>query len=90
MSAPKNILIAGSSGMVGNELVQICMESKEINKIYLLSRNPTQHKNQKVQEIVINNFLDYNILILFLHQYRSQFQHYPLFYKLLLSRQIVF
>jgi hypothetical protein len=28
----------------------------------LLSRNPTQHKNQKVQEIVINNFLDYNIL----------------------------
>jgi len=62
MSVPKNILIAGSSGMVGNELVQICMESKEINKIYLLSRNPTQHKNQKVQEIVINNFLDYNIL----------------------------
>ena len=60
MSVPKNILIAGSSGMVGNELLKICLESKEINKIYLLSRNPSTHKNPKVQEIIINDFLNYN------------------------------
>jgi nucleoside-diphosphate-sugar epimerase len=62
MSAPKNILIAGSSGMVGNELLKICLESKEINKIYLLSRNLSIHKNPKVPEIIINDFLNYNVL----------------------------
>lgn len=62
MSAPKNILIAGSSGMVGSELLQICLESKEIKKIYLLSRKSSQNKNPKVQEIVINDFLNYSAL----------------------------
>ena len=62
MSALKNIVIAGSSGMVGNELLQICLESKEINKIYLLSRKSSQNKNPKVQEIIINDFLNYSAL----------------------------
>ena len=62
MSAPKNILIAGSSGMVGNELLKICMELKEINKIYLLSRKPSPYKNPKVQEIIISDFLNYSVL----------------------------
>lgn len=62
MSVPKNILIAGSSGMVGNELLNICLDSKVINKIYLLSRKPSQNKNSKVQEIVINDFSNYSAL----------------------------
>lgn len=63
MSAPKNILIAGSSGMVGNELLQICLESKEINKIYLLSRKPSQHHHSKIHQIIIDDFLNYSSLV---------------------------
>lgn len=62
MSHPQNILIAGSSGMIGNHLLQICLGSKEINKIYLLSRKSTYPANSKIQEIIITDFLNYSTL----------------------------
>lgn len=62
MSFQKNIIIAGSSGMVGNELFQICLHSNEINTIYLLSRKPSQIKHSKIQEIIVDDFLNYDCI----------------------------
>ena len=62
MSFKKNIIIAGSSGMIGNELFQICLHSNEVNTIYLLSRKSSQIKHSKVQEIIVDNFLNYDCI----------------------------
>lgn len=62
MPVPKNILIAGASGMVGNELFQICLYSNDVNKIYLLSRKAQQYKHAKVHEIIVDDFLNHDFL----------------------------
>ena len=62
MPPKKNIIIAGSSGMVGKELLQICLHSNEVNTIYLLSRKPSQIKDSKVHEIIVDDFLNYHFI----------------------------
>ena len=64
----KQILIAGASGMVGNHLLEICINSNEIEKIFILSRKPIQNKHQKIQEILIDDFMNYDEVI-------SNFKH---------------
>ena len=64
----KQILIAGASGMVGNHLLEICINSNEIEKIFILSRKPIKNKHQKIQEIMIDNFINYDEVI-------SNFKH---------------
>jgi len=53
----KNILIAGASGMVGSHLLGICIQSSEIETIFILSLNPTVNQHEKVKEIIVNDFL---------------------------------
>jgi nucleoside-diphosphate-sugar epimerase len=53
----KNILIAGASGMVGSHLLDICIQSSEIETIFSLSLNPTVNQHEKVKEIIVNDFL---------------------------------
>ena len=60
MLTPKNILIAGSSGMVGKHLLQICLDSNEVRQIILLSRKSTTYKHSKIQEIIVDDFLNYD------------------------------
>ena len=60
---PKHILIAGASGMVGSHLLDICIQSEEIEKVFILSRNPSAHLHQKVKEIIVNDFLNYDKII---------------------------
>jgi len=50
--------------MIGNELLQICLQSNEVNKIYLLSRKPSSHKYSRVKEIIVDDFLNYHSLAL--------------------------
>ena len=64
----KQILIAGASGMVCNHLLEICINSNEIEKIFILSRKPIQNKHQKIQEILIDDFMNYDEVI-------SNFKH---------------
>jgi nucleoside-diphosphate-sugar epimerase len=59
----KNILLAGASGMVGSHLLDICIQSPEIETIFMLSRNPTVNQHEKVREIVVNDFLNYDRII---------------------------
>jgi nucleoside-diphosphate-sugar epimerase len=60
---PKHILIAGASGMVGAHLLDICVQSKEIETIFILSRKPSTDHHKKLKEIIVNDFLNYDKII---------------------------
>ena len=60
---PKRILIAGASGMVGAHLLDICVQSKEIETIFILSRKTSINLHKKVKEIIVNDFLNYDNII---------------------------
>lgn len=48
----KKALIAGASGLVGNELLPILLEGKEYEKVYTLVRRPIDVKHPKLEEVV--------------------------------------
>jgi nucleoside-diphosphate-sugar epimerase len=55
----KNIVIAGSSGMIGNLVLQLSIDNKEINKITIINRKPSNIKNAKVMEVIHQDFLNF-------------------------------
>lgn len=55
------VIIAGASGMVGNIILQACIEDNEINEIVSLVRKPTSEKSSKLKEVEIENFANYSI-----------------------------
>ncbi len=59
----RNILIAGSTGMVGSHLLEICQQSEDVDTIYILSRKPSNIQHKKIREIIVNDFLNYDNII---------------------------
>ena len=59
----RNILIAGSSGMVGSHLLEICQQSEDVDTIYILSRKPSNILHKKIREKIVNDFLNYDNII---------------------------
>jgi nucleoside-diphosphate-sugar epimerase len=55
----KNILIAGSSGMVGSLILQLAIESNEVGSIVLINRKPTAIKHHKIKEYIHSDFLHF-------------------------------
>jgi nucleoside-diphosphate-sugar epimerase len=56
----KNIIITGSSGMVGALVLQKCLNSNDVNKVTSIVRKSSGIKHPKLNEIVHANFLDYS------------------------------
>ena len=56
----KKVVITGSTGMVGGILLRLCLQSDEILEIVSLVRKPTNIKHEKYNEIVVNDFLNYD------------------------------
>ena len=54
------IIITGSTGTVGSELVRQAAADNDIEEIILLARNPSEIKHHKIREIIHKNFLDYS------------------------------
>ena len=52
-----DVLITGSSGMVGKSVLYECIKDDRINKIYLINRSESGIKNPKISELVIKDFL---------------------------------
>ena len=59
----RNILIAGSTGMVGSHLLEICQQSEDVDTIYILSRKPSNIQHKKIREIIVNDFMNYDKVI---------------------------
>ncbi|MEO1513444.1 MAG: hypothetical protein AAFV95_00480 [Bacteroidota bacterium] len=54
-------IIAGSTGMIGNLVLQNCIDSDDIAEVITLVRKPTGSKlHEKVTEVVPSNFGDYS------------------------------
>jgi uncharacterized protein YbjT (DUF2867 family) len=54
----KKILIAGSSGMIGNLVLQTCLENGDIGHITLINRKPSGLTDSRVTEVIHQDFLD--------------------------------
>ena len=52
----KNVLITGSTGMVGKSVLLECLESDKINKITIINRSPAGFEHAKIKEILLRDF----------------------------------
>ena len=52
-----DVLITGSTGMVGKSVLQECINDKRVKKIYLINRIPVNLKSPKVSEFILKDFL---------------------------------
>lgn len=55
----KNILIAGSSGMIGSLVLKSCLQNAAVAKITLLNRKPSGIADPRVTEILHQDFLNF-------------------------------
>src|SRR6476620_8475327 len=54
------IIITGSTGTVGAELVRQAIADNDIEQVILLARNPSDTKHPKIREIIHKDFLNYS------------------------------
>ncbi|MEL7195789.1 MAG: NAD(P)H-binding protein, partial [Bacteroidota bacterium] len=54
-----NVIIAGSTGMVGKLILESCVASEKIETVTTLVRKPSQTGN-KIKEVVVKDFGDYS------------------------------
>ena len=52
-----DVLITGSTGMVGKSVLYECIKDDRINKIYLINRSSNGIKSLKISELIIKDFL---------------------------------
>ena len=52
-----DVLITGSTGMVGKSVLYECINDDRIGKIYLINRVPVNLKSSKVSEFILDDFL---------------------------------
>ncbi len=52
-----DVLITGSTGMVGQSVLQECINDKRVKNIYLVNRMPVNLKSSKISEFIIKDFL---------------------------------
>ena len=56
----KKVVITGATGMVGSNLLQLCLQSNEVSEVIALVRKTTSIVNSKYKEIITNDFLNYD------------------------------
>ena len=52
----KNVLITGTTGMVGKSVLLECLESDRIEKITIVNRSSAGIEHRKIQEILLGDF----------------------------------
>ncbi len=54
----KHVLITGATGMIGGLVLDLCLQHDEINRMTSLVRRKSGLKHEKLDEVIVNNFLD--------------------------------
>jgi nucleoside-diphosphate-sugar epimerase len=57
-STMKKVLIAGSSGMIGNIILKLCLASQDIEKVTIINRKKSGIQHKKLIEIIHSDFLN--------------------------------
>ena len=52
-----DVLITGSTGMVGKSVLHECIKDIRVKNIYLINRSPVNLKSPKISELIISDFL---------------------------------
>ena len=52
-----DVLITGSTGMVGKSVLYECIKDDRIRKIYLVNRVPVNLESSKISEFILDDFL---------------------------------
>lgn len=58
----KNVIILGSSGMIGKLVLEECIKRNDVTKITSITRKPSGIKHDKLVEIIHNDFLNYSAI----------------------------
>lgn len=56
----KNVIITGSSGMIGGLVLQECLQREDVARVTTITRRPSGIQHPKLVEIIHQNFLDYS------------------------------
>lgn len=56
--SPKNVLITGATGMIGNEILQLCLQSDKVSNIKTISRKEIRIVSPKLQQVMHNDMLN--------------------------------
>lgn len=54
----KTVILTGATGMVGGEVLELCLASDQVAKVVSLTRRPTGKTHAKLDEIAVDNFLE--------------------------------
>ena len=61
MSKPgKKILITGATGMIGQLVLENCLQRDDVAKVYVMGRKTTGVTHPKLTELIRDNFMDYS------------------------------
>ncbi|WP_407481166.1 NAD-dependent epimerase/dehydratase family protein [Elizabethkingia meningoseptica] len=52
------VIISGATGMVGEGVLQECINSPKVEKILLINRKPSAYTHPKIEELLHSNFSD--------------------------------
>ncbi|HPS58585.1 MAG TPA: NAD-dependent epimerase/dehydratase family protein [Spirochaetota bacterium] len=63
----KNVIITGSTGMVGRNVLKFCLANSEVKTVTSISRRSTGIKNPRLVEVIHDNFLDFSKVEKHLH-----------------------
>ncbi len=66
-----NAIITGATGMVGEGVLYECLNHSYVNKILVINRRPCGVKHEKLQEIIHDNFLDFDSIKEQLREYTA-------------------
>jgi uncharacterized protein YbjT (DUF2867 family) len=58
----KRIIITGATGMVGGCALRICLENADVSLVTAIGRRPTGINDNKLREVVVDDFNDYSAL----------------------------
>ena len=58
----KQILIVGASGMIGNLILQKCLDREDVKNVISIVRKSSQQQHPKLKEIIHTDFLDFNTI----------------------------
>lgn len=57
-----NVIITGSTGMVGKGVLLECIDSPDVESILVINRSPVDIKHPKVKEIIHKDFFDWSAI----------------------------
>jgi hypothetical protein len=52
------VIVTGSSGMVGEGILRVCLDHPDVDKILAVNRRPINLSNPKIKEIIHQDFFD--------------------------------